>query len=95
MGDQANAPANDKITLATIGNGKMMGGSHLPHFVNMPEIQVVAVCDVDTNRRDEAKRIVDQAYGNGDCETYVDYHDILARDDIDAVAIGTPGHWHV
>ena len=94
LGDDSNAPANDKITIATIGNGKMMYGSHLPHFVKMPEVQVVAVCDVDTTRREAAKKRVDAAYGNGDCQAYTDYREILARDDIDAVACATPDHWH-
>jgi len=94
LGDDANAPANDKITIATIGNGKMMYGSHLPHFVKMPELQVVAVCDVDTTRREAAKKRVDTAYGNTDCASYTDYHEIMARDDIDAIACATPDHWH-
>ncbi|MCA9246369.1 MAG: Gfo/Idh/MocA family oxidoreductase, partial [Planctomycetales bacterium] len=94
LGDDSAAPANDRIAIATIGNGKMMYGSHLPHFVKMPELQVVAVCDVDTTRREAAKKRVDEAYGNSDCLAYNDYREILARDDIDAVACATPDHWH-
>lgn len=90
----AKAAANDKITIATIGNGKMMYGSHLPHFVKMPEVHVAAVCDVDTTRREAAKKRVDTAYGNTDCKAYNDYQEILARDDIDAIACATPDHWH-
>ncbi len=88
------ADANERISVATIGNGKMMYGSHLPHFLKMPELQVVAVCDVDSSRREAARNRVDDAYGNDDCFSCVDYNEILARDDIDAVAIGTPDHWH-
>jgi predicted dehydrogenase len=90
----SSAAANEKISIATIGNGKMMLGSHLPHFIKMPELQVVAVCDVDTTRREAAKKRVDSAYGNRDCMAYNEYREILARDDIDAVAIATPDHWH-
>ncbi|MCP4782581.1 MAG: Gfo/Idh/MocA family oxidoreductase [Fuerstiella sp.] len=94
LGDEANAPANDKISLAVIGVGKMMYGSHLPHYLKMPEVRVVAVSDVDTTRRETGKKRVDDAYGNTDCAEYVDYREILARDDVDAIACATPDHWH-
>ena len=94
LGDDNNAPANEKIRLAAVGIGKMMYGSHIPHFVRMPELTLVAVCDVDTSRRDAGKKRVDDAYGNQDCAVYNDYQEILARDDIDAVACATPDHWH-
>ena len=94
LGDDKNAPANEKINIGVIGVGKMMYGSHLPHFVKMPEINVVAVCDVDTTRREAAKKRVDDAYKNTDCAAYVNYRDMLQRDDIDAIACATPDHWH-
>ncbi|MCA9029433.1 MAG: Gfo/Idh/MocA family oxidoreductase [Planctomycetaceae bacterium] len=94
LGDDTKAAANERINIGLIGIGKMMFGSHLPHFVKMPELQVVAVCDVDRTRRDAGKQRVDEANGNGDCQSYVDYRELLARDDIDAVAIATPDHWH-
>ncbi|MFZ5828768.1 MAG: Gfo/Idh/MocA family protein [Planctomycetota bacterium] len=86
--------ANDRINLGIIGNGKMMNGSHLPHFLKMPEVQVVVVCDVDQTRREAAAAKAHEAYGNTDCRALVDYREILSRDDIDAVAIATPDHWH-
>ena len=60
----------------------------------MPEVKVVAVCDVDTTRREAGKKRVDDAYGNTDCAAYNDYREMLARDDIDAVVCATPDHWH-
>ena len=94
LGDDNNAPANEKIVLGCVGIGKMMYGSHLPHYVKMPEVKVVAVCDVDTTRRETGKKRVDDEYENADCAAYVDYRELLARDDIDAVACATPDHWH-
>ena len=94
LGDDDRAAAGDRITIAAIGTGKMMYGSHLPHFLRMPGVQVVAVCDVDTTRRLAAKHRVDQAYGHDDCKSYGDYREILARDDIDAIVCATPDHWH-
>jgi len=94
LGDDNNVPANEKIVLGCVGIGKMMYGSHLPHYVKMPEVQVVAVCDVDTTRRETGKKRVDDAYKNSACAAYVDYKELIARDDIDAVACATPDHWH-
>ena len=94
LGDEKNAPANEKIVLGAIGIGKMMHDSHLPHYVRMPEVKVVAVCDVDTTRREAGKKRVDDTYGNTDCAAYVRFEELLARDDIDAVACATPDHWH-
>ena len=93
--DPAAVPANERITLGVIGAGGIRGrnllrGSFLPN----EGFQVIAVCDVDTARREDAKRLVDEHYENEDCSTYVDYHELLARDDIDAVVIATPDHWH-
>ncbi len=94
LGDETSAPANEKIVLGTVGIGKMMYGSHIPHFLRMPEVKVVAVSDVDTTRREAGKKRVDDAYGNTDCAAYNHYGEIIARDDIDAVACATPDHWH-
>lgn len=94
LGNQDNAPANEKITLGFVGVGKMAYGSHLPHFLKMKDVKVVAVCDVDTTRREAAKKKVDDAYGNTDCAAYNDHTEIMARDDIDAVVCATPDHWH-
>jgi len=64
-------------------------------------VQVLAVCDVWRNRRERARQRVNQHYSNklgkGNykaCEAYSDFRKVLARDDIDAVLIATPVHWH-
>jgi predicted dehydrogenase len=91
---QQTVPASDRIALGAIGIGHMMYGSHLPHFLRMPEVQVVAVCDVDQNRRQAGQQRVNEAYGDSGCQAYSDYRDLLARADIDAVVCATPDHWH-
>lgn len=92
--------ASERITLGFIGMGTQNRG-HLNRFLNRPDSQVLAVCDVDTTRRNSAKDIVDKKYGDSSksgeskaCTAYGDFRELLARKDIDAVVIATPDHWH-
>jgi predicted dehydrogenase len=96
----AASGANDRVNLGFIGVGTQSRG-HLNRFVNYPDVQVVAVCDVERTRREEAKRIVEAAYAKqtsrgsyAGCAAYNDFRELLARPDLDAVLIGTPDHWH-
>ena len=94
------AAASERIRLGFIGIGIQSRG-HLRRFVTTADTQVVAVCDVVTERREDSKRIVEEGYAKQKelssykgCAAYVDFRELLARDDIDAVVIGTPDHWH-
>ena len=88
----ADTKPNDRITMGFIGMGRQNRGL-LNNFLGQ-DTQVLAVCDVDTTRRDAAKKTVDDRYKNKDCSAYNDFEDITSRDDIDAVCIATPDHWH-
>ena len=70
--------------LGSIGVGSM-GRGDMKGLMQVEGVQVVAVCDVFEDRREEAKGIVDENYGNNDCKMYGDFRDVLAREDIDAV----------
>ncbi len=95
---QATAPSK-RLTLGCIGMGKQMKG-HLGAFLGRDDVEVLAVCDVDTTRREAAKKRVDDAYTKKsgqtrtDCAAYNDFRELIARKDIDAVVIATPDHWH-
>jgi predicted dehydrogenase len=82
------------VVTAYIGTGPR-GILNIKEQLSCPQAQVVAVCDVWKHAREAAKRIVDTHYSNGDCKAYVDFRDILVRQDIDAVGIASPDHWHV
>jgi predicted dehydrogenase len=101
LGRGAAAPAGDRITLGFVGIG-MMGQGHLRLSLSYPDTQVVAVCDVDSWRRENAKKTVESAYaaardrsGYAGCAAYNDLRDLIARDDIDAVFVATGDRWHV
>lgn len=106
----AKAPSN-RITVGFIGNGNQ-STLDLPAFLENDDVQVVAVCDVNTashgyktpdqflgrkpaqdkvNAFYAAKQASGQYKG---CDAYRDFREVLARADIDAVAIVVPDHWH-
>jgi predicted dehydrogenase len=101
LGKNGSVAANERITLGFIGVG-MMGSGHVRRFVGMPDTQVLAVCDVDRLRRENAQTAVQQHYAAqrsdanaGSCAEYNDFRELLERADIDAVVIATGDRWHV
>ena len=88
----ANAPSN-RIVMGAIGVGSQ-GTGDLQGFLSKSEVQTVAVADVDKGHRENAKRIVDERYGNKDCKIYHDFRELIRRGDLDAVQIAVPDHWH-
>lgn len=86
------APSH-KINIGMIGTGNM-GGSNIKGFLGQSQARIVAVCDVDKERRDAAKAAVDKYYGTSDCASYNDFRKVTRRNDIDAVCVSTPDHWH-
>lgn len=92
LGKSTILPSN-KIVMGCIGTGGM-GTPDLRAFLAKPQVRIVAVCDVDTNHRNQARNIVNKKYDNTDCAAFNDFRDVIARADIDAVSIGTPDYWH-
>ncbi len=88
----AGAPSG-KITMGCIGVGSQ-GSGNMNGFLNKGDARVLAVCDVDKGHRDGAKKRVDEKYGNSDCAAYHDFRELIARDDIDALSLAVPDHWH-
>ena len=94
--------ANDRIGMGFIGCGRQMIGKNIPLFMRVAGVQPIAICDVDSWRIEQAlaemKRQVDLGKAKsslGDVVAYADYQDLLARDDVDAVCVSTPDHWHL
>lgn len=95
----AEVGPNNRINLGFIGMGTQNRGL-LGGFIRRPQVQVVAVCEVDRTRRDAAKKRVEDHYAKENkadykgCAAYNDFRELLARPDIDGVVIATPDHWH-
>jgi hypothetical protein len=95
-----NAPSN-KIHVAQIGCGRIARTHDLAETFKYDVARVMAIADVDRNRLQDGKKLVEGWYAKKtgkdnymDVKTYEDYHELLANKDIDAVMISTPDHWH-
>jgi predicted dehydrogenase len=89
----AVAPS-ERVTLAFIGVGNM-GQNHFRPFIYQPDVQVVAVCDPNRWRREQAQHLVNGEYNKQVCAAYNDFRELVARPDIDAVCIASLDSWHV
>lgn len=101
FGAEEKPAPSERITVGMIGVGRQAKFYNVRQFLEMPDVQILAVCDVDAWRLANGKQQVEDVYGKNapsgayhGCDTYVDFHDVLARRDIDAVMISTPDHWH-
>ena len=88
----AGAPgANDTIRVAVAGV-RSKGGGHIKQLLEMPGVQIVALCDPDSNLLEE--RLGELAEQGVQAKGYRDIRNLLERDDIDALTIATCNHWH-
>jgi predicted dehydrogenase len=85
---------SDQLNIGAIGvNG--MGWSDTMAALKVPGVNLVAICDVDSNvLAARMKDLTKMNYDTSKIQQYDDYRKVLDRKDIDAVIIGTPDHWH-
>ncbi len=93
LGKAGTIAASNRIVIGCIGVGGQ-GINNMFSFIGEADTRVVAVCDVDAGHRKKARNLVNAYYRNRDCVVFADFRDLLARDDIDAVVVCTPDHWH-
>ncbi len=94
---------SENITIGFIGTGNN-GTNWIPRFLGDARVRVVAVCDVNregggywsgtVRGREPARRLVNEFYKDEGCAAYEDFREVIGRDDIDCIYIGTPDHWH-
>jgi Oxidoreductase family, NAD-binding Rossmann fold/Oxidoreductase family, C-terminal alpha/beta domain len=87
LGAEEKAAASERVTVGHIGVGNR-GSSLFREVQRVPDFQSVATSDCYKNRREG---VANMCKG----KAYADFRDLLAREDIDAVYIATPDHWHV
>jgi predicted dehydrogenase len=92
-GTNARPRASNRINLGVIGMG-WQGPGNTQNFLAQSDCQVIAACDIDADHLQTALNMVNDHYGTKDCKGYHNYKELLAREDIDAVMIAVPDHWH-
>lgn len=90
---QTSKSANDRINLGVIGIGPRCRYD-LAAMLKFDDVRCIAIADVQASRREQGKKLVDEQYGNKDCELHQDFRELLDRDDIDAVLVATGDRWH-
>jgi predicted dehydrogenase len=95
-----NRPApGDRLNVALIGCGGQ-GNYDMNRFRDLAEVQITAVCDVDTANMDRTQKGVNDYYSKKNekdykgCAAVRDFREVVARKDVDAVIVATPDHWH-
>jgi predicted dehydrogenase len=95
----AAAPSN-RINIGAIGNGRISRVHDLPGIWKYDTARIMAACDLDSHRVEDARTLVNEYYAKktgkpySGVTTYGDYRELLANKDVDAVVISTPDHWH-
>lgn len=93
LGLNGATPPSERLAMGCIGVGSM-GTGNMKGFLPYRDVRVAAVCDVDREHREEARRVVNATYENEDCAAYNDFRELLEREDLDCVSIALPDHWH-
>src|SRR5712692_1672928 len=95
----STSPSN-RINVGAIGTGRISRGHDLPGIWQPGIARIMAVCDLDLRRVEDAKTFVNGYYAKKTGKPYdgvtgyANYHDLLVSKDVDAVVISTPDHWH-
>lgn len=82
--------ANDRVNVAPIGVGARFNLLDAA-YMQQDDVNIAALCDVNQERIDEYRQ---KKLGGRSIDSYNDYRRVLERNDIDAVVICTPDHWH-
>ena len=81
---------NDKVRVGIIGCGGIANGKHMPSLKKVPEVEMVAFCDLIEERAVKAAK----DYGTADAKVYTDYKELLKDETIDIVHVCTPNRSH-
>jgi predicted dehydrogenase len=86
-------PASERINIGVIGcNGQ--GFSDLSAFLENPQVECIALCDIDESVLNRRASNVEKIRGKKPANLYKDWRKLIDNKDIDLVIVGTPDHWH-
>ncbi|MFL6578672.1 MAG: Gfo/Idh/MocA family protein, partial [Povalibacter sp.] len=94
----ADAPSK-RVRVGQIGCGRIAQGHDMPGVLNSGLADIVAVCDLDSKRAADAKKLIETFHREKgtpapDVRVFSHYEELLQMPDLDAVVISTPDHWH-
>ncbi|MBX3180665.1 MAG: Gfo/Idh/MocA family oxidoreductase [Candidatus Hydrogenedentes bacterium] len=89
---RAEVGPNDRIRIGAIGYGAR-GTGNLAEFLKDPRVECPIICDVDASHREKAVKHVSEQGGNTP-EAVADFRRVIERNDLDAIVVSTPDHWH-
>src|ERR1035438_4394306 len=92
-GQSRRVRPSNRINLGVVGWG-MQGPGDTKAFLAEDDCRVIAACDLDKAHLRSAVDTINEHYQNKDCVAYHDYREMMARDDLDAVLLAVPDHWH-
>jgi predicted dehydrogenase len=87
------AAPSDRLRIAHIGLGGM-GNQHMKWFAALPDVEIVALCDVDSDHLNKTLQTLKELQPQSQAKVYEDFRHILDRQDVDAITCATPDHWH-
>jgi len=89
----ASGAPSDKIRVGLVGcNG--MGFADLSTFLGNPQVECIALCDIDESVLNKRAADVEKIRGKKPANLYKDWRKLIENKDIDVVIVGTPDHWH-
>jgi len=89
----ASCSVNEKVNVGLVGcNG--MGFVDLKTFLENPQVECIALCDIDESVLNRRAADVEKIRGKKPAYLYKDWRKLIENKDIDVVIIGTPDHWH-
>ena len=89
----ASCAASDKVNVGLVGcNG--MGFADLKTFLENPQVECIALCDIDESVLNRRAADVEAIRGKKPANLYKDWRKLIENKDVDVVIIGTPDHWH-
>ena len=79
-----------KVRIGVVGCGGIANGKHMPNLAKIPEVEMVAFCDIIPERAEKAAK----KFGTEDAKTYTDYKELIKDETIDVIHVCTPNRSH-